>query len=106
MPRPKSACPCSTMSVRKAVEHCRATGESARRALRSGQFPLATEGKVRQALARDPCIDKAERDHHSQLLTNAERMQLGHWLIERADAHEPCTRHGISVKIKIRVSGY
>uniref|UniRef100_A0A7S3UA79 Uncharacterized protein n=1 Tax=Strombidinopsis acuminata TaxID=141414 RepID=A0A7S3UA79_9SPIT len=54
----------------RAVEHCRATGESARRALQSGNFPLATKGKVRQALAKKSADAKGMRDHHSQLLTN------------------------------------
>ena len=70
------------------MEHCRATGESesARLAVRSGKFPKATEGKIRQALSKTAVPDKFIRDHHSQVLTNAERMKLGEWLIQCADA--------------------
>lgn len=40
------------------------------------------------------------RDHHNQIMTNDERLQLASWLLQCADGHMPKDRNEIAAKMR------
>mmetsp|Transcript_24568 Transcript_24568/g.79349 ORF Transcript_24568/g.79349 Transcript_24568/m.79349 type:complete len:117 (-) Transcript_24568:551-901(-) len=68
--------------VRDAVAWCVSTGQGAKAAIKTGEFPFATVGKVRQALLHGSSAQ--DRDHHLQLLTNLERIRVADWALRSA----------------------
>jgi len=86
--------------VQQAAAYVREKGVGVRAALATGHFPAATKGKVEWELRRNPSNDDSARDANTQVLTNAERLKLASWILARADAHDPQTRHQISVQVR------
>ena len=86
--------------VRKAAEYCRANDVGVKAALATGLFPHATRSRVAGELQRHSSSQEVVRDANQQLLTNAERTKLAHWILTRADAHDPQNRRQISVKVR------
>jgi len=84
--------------VRDAVAWCVSTGQGAKAAIKTGEFPFATVGKVRQALLHGSSAQ--DRDHHLQLLTNLERIRVAEWALASADNHKPQNNTAISNKIR------
>jgi len=88
----------SREDVRDAVAWCASTGQGAKAAMRTGNFPHATLGKVRQALLQGSTA--CDRDHHLQILTNLERIRVAEWALACADNHKPQGNAAISEKIR------
>ena len=53
-------------------------GEAA--AVSSGLFPQASRGKIRAEIKRLRKPGGRVRDHHNQLMTNTERLQVANWI--------------------------
>lgn len=70
-------------------------------AANSGLFPLASRGKIRSALKALQTKSVKVRDHHKQVMTNTERMEVARWALLSADGQKPKDRVMVSSKIKM-----
>ena len=70
-------------------------------AANSGLFPLASRGKIRSALKALQTKSVKVRDHHKQVMTNTERMEVARWALLSADGQKPKDRVVVSSKIKM-----
>ena len=88
------------VDIRAAAVNCHATGVGDKTAMATGLFPLATRNTVRGELQEGVSDDYVVRDAKQQVLTNDEGIKLAHWVLGCADAHEPVSRHQMSVKAR------
>jgi hypothetical protein len=87
--------------VTAAAAWCEKNAAGAYKAINTGLFPKATVGKVREEVRRLKERGASPRDHHLQLLTNMERLQLADFLLAAAAVHKPKDRAAISAKVRL-----
>jgi hypothetical protein len=76
-----------------------ANGKGEAAAASSGLFPLASRGKIRSEIKRLQGSRVVVRDHHNQIGTNTERLQIANWALLSADGQKPKDRVEVSLKI-------